>query len=384
VKFNSPYNYNIRGVYSITGTTTINGGTVNFISPITNLGSLVVGGQFTNLDLGSNSVSLNSLNLRLGTITGSGTITVNDLLEWNEGSITGTGIINAQGGVFFNGLTGSVQFDILDRTLNCYGSSSVQTTMSYMGTLHFGLNAALNIMTGATFNGSRLMIAGSNTFGQTNGIVTNYGTLVVDNPEVNRGMAVFGTAFVNQGNISITNSVLDVRNTTDQPAFVQTAGSLQLNNGTLACDKTTLNGGSLTGSGTVGNIVSNALIAPTGTLDCQSLLTLQSESVIAFTLNGTQPGVSFGRITNISTATLGGTLQVTLTGSFQSQITSSDIFTVLSAQSIVGQFTNVVSGGRLFTTDGSGSFTVTYSGNYVILTNFIRSMGRIDTPLLIP
>ena len=234
VKFNVFSDVNIGGLYNITGTTTVGGGTVRFLSPITNLGSsLVINGQFTNCDLGSNAVTVSNLNLKMGTITGSGIITVNGPLEWNAGSMRGTGVTNAQNGVFFNGLTGSAGFDTLDRTLNCYGSSSVQTTNAYMGNLRFGLNGALNIMPEASFNGSRLMISGSSTSGQTNGIVTNYGTLVIDNPGLNYGMAIFGTEFVNQGDIRITNSKLDVRSSGSQPAFVQNAGSLQLTNGSL-------------------------------------------------------------------------------------------------------------------------------------------------------
>ena len=119
--------------------------------------------------------------------------------------------------------------------------------------------------------------------------------------------------------------------------------------------------------------MSNGLIAPFGgSLNFfQGELTLQANSVLAYYLEGTQPGVSFGYLTNVGTATLGGALEIELSEPFQSQIQASDIFTVLSAQSITGQFTNVVSGGRLTTTDGSGSFVVTYSGNQLVLSNFL-------------
>jgi len=372
VKFNVFSDADIRGFYNITGTTTVGGGTVRFLSPITNLGSsLVVNGQFTNCDLGSNAVTVSNLNLKKGTITGSGIVTVNGPLEWNEGSMRGAGVTNAQHGVFFNGLTGSAGFNTLDRTLNCYGSSSVQTTTSSFCNLNFGLNAALNIMPGATFYGSRFMISGSSTFGQTNGTITNYGNLVIDTP----GTAMFasGTFFVNQGNIQVTNSSLDVRSGTNPSAYIQNAGSVQLHHSSFNINTTsTINGGSLSGNGSIGDIVSNGLIAPFGgSLNLfQSTLTLQSNSVLAYYLSGTQSGVSFGYFSNVSTATLGGALEIELSEPFQSQIQSSDIFTVLSAHSITGQFTNVVSGGRLTTTDGSGSFVVTYSGNQLVLSDF--------------
>ncbi len=376
VKFNSYSNpVTIGGTYDITGTTTVVQ-TVSFISPITSLGSaLVVNGQFAMCDLGSNSVELNNLNLRMGRITGSGTITVAGPLEWNEGAMQGGGTIIAQNGVFFNGLT-SGAFGTLDRTLYCYGSSWVQSSQPYYGNLNFGLHANLNVMPGAAFNGSGLAISGSST-GGINGGFTNYGTLVVDDP--GRGMFVSGTAFINEGTIQITNSKLDPRREDGQPRFIQNAGSVQLRNGTLACDDGIINGGSLGGFGTVWGLASNGLIAPSGGVLTFYHLTLQSNSVLAYELNGTQPGISFGQVVTPSTAIIGGVLQVTLSTAFQSQVQPSDTFTILAAQSIAGHFTNVASGARLDTADGSGSFIVTYSGQQIILSNFLPAPPRGDS-----
>lgn len=286
----------------------------------------------------------------------------------------GGGTTNAQSGVFLNGFTGAGGFNSLDRTLNCYGNSWVHPTSSFAN-LDFRLNAALNIMPGASFNASRLMISGSDIFGQTFGRFTNYGTLVIDQPI---GMFVSGTLFQNHGRIQIAESKLDTRSTGSQAPFVQSAGSVELNNGTLASDLIEINGGSLSGYGTVGDIVSNGLIAPAGgSLNFfQSTLTLQSNSVLAFELSGTTPGVSFGYMINVSTATLGGALQITLSPDFQAQIQPTDVFTLVSAQTISGQFTNVSNGTRLTTSDGSGSFVVTYSGNSLVLSNFLPNHAR--------
>jgi hypothetical protein len=215
------------------------------------------------------------------------------------------------------------------------------------------------------------MISGSSTSGQMYGVVRNYGTLVVDNPAGLNGMSVHGTAFVNYGAIQITNSTLNLSRTDGQPAFIQDAGSVQLQNGTLAC-KSIINGGSFSGYGAAAGIVNNGLIAPSGgVLGLQNnALTLQSNSVLAYQLTGTQPGISFGQIVSVSTATLGGILQVTLSETFRSRVQPSDVFTLLAGQTIGGQFANVASGARLPTTDGSGSFIVTYSGQQIVLSNF--------------
>lgn len=371
VIFNSWSNLLMSGGYDITGTTTVTG-LVSFLSPISSLGtSLLVNAQFANCDLGSSSVTVDTFNLRRGTISGSGILTVSNPLEWNEGSMLGGGTTNAQDGVFLNGFTGLGGFNVLDRTLNCYGNSRIQPASSFAN-LNFGLHAALNIMPGATFNGSRLMISGSSTFGQTHGIVTNYGELVIDAPGT-IGMTVLGTLFVNHGRIQITNSKLDTRSSGNQAPFVQTAGSIELSNGTLTSERIDLNGGSLSGYGFVGDIVSNGLIAPAGgSLNFfQNTLILQANSVLAYEVSGTMPGVSFGYMINVSTATLGGALQISLSDDFQSQVQPSHTFTLVSAQAITGHFTNVLSGARLTTVDGSGSFVVTYSGNSLVLSNFL-------------
>jgi hypothetical protein len=372
VKFNAGFT-TIRGTYNVTGDTIVGfrSDGVAFVSRIANLGrSLTVGGQFATVDLGANTLTLPSLTLQLGALSGSGTLTVSGSLEWQEGSMIGTGTTNANNGVFFNGLTG--EFDTLDRTLNCYGNSSVQTTNPYQGTLYFGLHAALNIMPGATFNGSRLAIQGSDLGGISYGSLTNYGNLDIDDPVLNHGMAAFGTTFKNQGTIRIIDSTLDVRTTTTGPSINQDGcGSIELQNGRI-WGSLSINSGRLTGNGTVGDIVNSGLIAPSGgNLNFyQGTLTLRPNSLLSFALDWGQLGFSWGQMTNISAAALAGTLEVSVTSSFRTQIASWYAFTLLSAGSLTGQFSNVPNGGRLYTADGSGSFLVNYSGNTLTLSDF--------------
>jgi hypothetical protein len=373
VNFNAG-NFLVQGGYDITGTTTV-GGTISFTAPIAGIGSLLlVNGQFASCDLGINSLTVSNLNLKNGTITGSGTVTVDGPLEWNAGAMRGSGITNAQNGIFLNELNPTFGPETLDRTLNCYGSSSVQTTGPAFAYLNFGLHAALNIMPGAIFNGSRLGVLGSNISGQINGTFTNYGTLVISDPVLNRGMLITGTSFVNQGTIQITNSMLDARAAVGQPAFVQNAGSINLTNGRLHSDISKINGGSLTGYGTVTSLVNNGVIAPSGTLTALGTLNLQSESMLAYDLNWDHNALFYGYIEGYSTVTLGGTLQISLSGDAQSHILPSQTFTLVSSSSsILGQFTNVASGGRLSTVDGGGSFIVTYAGGQVVLSNFLKN-----------
>jgi hypothetical protein len=213
-------------------------------------------------------------------------------------------------------------------------------------------------------------------------VVANHGSVVIDDAGLNRGMYVFGTTFLNAGSLVIANSTLDVRSTADQPAFIQDSGRLTLTNGILAISGVArLNSGTLTGNGIITNIQSDANIAPTGEgFDFQQTpLTLLTNSVLTYDIQGLRSGVACPKIANVGTATLGGTLRITLSGSAQKHLRPFATLTILQANAIVGQFSNVVNGQRLITADGGGSFLVTYDSTTVRLSNFKRhkAAGRL-------
>jgi PKD repeat protein len=73
---------------------------------------------------------------------------------------------------------------------------------------------------------------------------------------------------------------------------------------------------------------------------------------------------------------LAGVLQVSFVNGYQTSIPPGAVFTVVIAGgSLTGAFSNVASGNRLATSDGYGSFLVTYSGatKTVVLSDFIAS-----------
>ena len=86
--------------------------------------------------------------------------------------------------------------------------------------------------------------------------------------------------------------------------------------------------------------------------------TQQSGSTLALDIGGTNPGGNFDLVSIANDALVDGLLQLTLINGFIPS--SSDEFTVLSADSLLGLFNNVTSGQRLETTDGLGSFVVNY------------------------
>ncbi len=68
---------------------------------------------------------------------------------------------------------------------------------------------------------------------------------------------------------------------------------------------------------------------------------------------------------------LKGQLLVSFVNGFQNSVTPSNTFTLLQTNNpVAGSFSNVISGGRLNTTDGTGSFMVNYTGNTIVLSNF--------------
>jgi len=105
-------------------------------------------------------------------------------------------------------------------------------------------------------------------------------------------------------------------------------------------------------------------------------LTLDSKSNLYMVIGGRQAGTTFSQIVNLDgngpNIQLGGTLRLAFANGFQSQVTSSDVFTLISGSTALGgQFTNVASGNRLQTTDGSGSFLVNYSGTNLTISAFV-------------
>ncbi len=129
--------------------------------------------------------------------------------------------------------------------------------------------------------------------------------------------------------------------------------------------------------------VNNSYITPgntPGKLSIEGDLTITGASDIEIELGGTVQGKSYDLLAQSEgLTTLGGTLTTKVIDDFACHLTGTDSFTVLtSSQPLAGSFTNVVSGSRLATSDGLGTFLVTYgagsgSPNAVVLSDFIAA-----------
>lgn len=75
-------------------------------------------------------------------------------------------------------------------------------------------------------------------------------------------------------------------------------------------------------------------------------------------IGGTTPGTEYDTLSILGTASLGGDLEISLLDGFLPA--TNDLFTVLDSETIVDQFENIPAGERLTTSDGLGSFLVSY------------------------
>jgi hypothetical protein len=80
-------------------------------------------------------------------------------------------------------------------------------------------------------------------------------------------------------------------------------------------------------------------------------------------INGTTAGSGFSQMTVSGTAALAGTINFTVASAFQSSLFAGESFTVLTASSVTGTFSNTT-----IAINSSFHFTVTYTSTGVVLT----------------
>lgn len=150
--------------------------------------------------------------------------------------------------------------------------------------------------------------------------------------------------------------------------------TLEINNNKFGNNVRNSSGHTIRGKGPIhidtgATLTNNGTIA--GTHDVDGNLQLSFASNLAFEIGGTVQGTDYDVLHKTDNApfTLNGKLTVTLINSFVPL--ASDDFTIITTQTaLAGAFTNASSGSRLNTSDGGGSFVVTYSGTNVILSSF--------------
>jgi hypothetical protein len=130
-----------------------------------------------------------------------------------------------------------------------------------------------------------------------------------------------------------------------------------------------VNGGSLFGGGTLGYNVVDAggvlspgtSVATTGKLTVANTYTEDSTGVLDIQINGATAGTKYDQLKVTGTATLGGTLNLTL-GSFTPAMNAT--FTILTASSLGGTQFGTVNGLAI---NGTEHFAITYNPGSVVL-----------------
>ncbi len=264
-----------------------------------------------------------------------------------------------------------------------YDSGTAKATLINQGTIAPDLGGTL-FLTTTTFTNYGMMTAdGANTVLSIGRSSPSVSAVVNEGPGIisalHGGTVFFSGNITNRGllRVDTTSNIQFDYGTT----YNQITGSIELS-GTLTGNIYVI-GGILAGIGhVVGNVTNGGLISPgfsVGSLTIQGNLTDQSSSQMRFEIAGrVTPGTDFDLLTVQSgTATVGGQLLLALPAAFIPN--ASDVFHVLiSPANILGSFTNVASGGQLLTTDGRGSFRVSYGAGSafpqdVVLSNFVAS-----------
>jgi len=320
------------GTFDAGSSLSVTAGTVT-LAPSCDVNSAIL-----NINGANSLVNFNSsgtvagVNLTGGTLGGTSPVAVTGLLTLSGGSIT-SALVTADGGLNINGSV----------TLN--GGKLINPGLAIWSAGNFiGANGAVfSNLLGATFintfDGNASSGAGATpTF-------VNAGTFAKTN-----GTAVLGTTsidfqFINTGTVEVQTNTL--RYTINQ----QTGGLTILDGGNLDAQAQPIQfvGGSLVGTGLVTvanlqNVINSATISPgfpLGELDISGNYQQTASGTLNIELGGNLPGTNLDLVTVSGggaggVATLGGTLNVTLTNGFSPA--KGATFTFLTALSRVGAF----------------------------------------------
>jgi hypothetical protein len=373
--------------FSNTGTLTINKGD-SFTAPaLTQIsGPSLTGGTYVlagNLDLtGTANITTNAANLTLegGTIQ---TGTTNDLanLATNSGTLT---LASNAGFTAAGNFTNSGSLTINKGSTFTVSGTHTLTNLSggtlASGTYTIGGTLQLTATNGGiTTNGANLTLTGTSASikdGTTNalaGFNNNTGTFALASAAT---LTTASSNFTNSGTVTVAKgTTLTVGGTSH--SYNQTAGTTTVD-GTLSggtTGSTKFTGGTVQGAGTikantsVGNASGTAVTINVGDSAAAGLLAITGTYTQLATgkmtglVNGTTAGTGFSQLTVSGTAALAGTINFTVASGFQSSLFSGETFTVLTASSVSGTFSN-----STIAINSSFHFNVSYTSTGVVLT----------------
>jgi fibronectin-binding autotransporter adhesin len=382
--------------FSNTGTLTIDAGdsfTTTKLTQVTGIfpaqtlsgGTYVLSGNL-NVTSGTLNITTNSANLTLagGTIIAQdppmiGPANVLAGLASNTKNLTiaGTGNnVSTTAASFSN--TGTLTIDAGDSFTAAKLTQISGSTLSG-GTIVLGGNldlttAGINLTT----NSSTLTLEGgtinSNGVNALNALASNTKSLTLAD---DASLTTSATSnFTNSGTVDVAKgSTLTVGGTSH--TYHQTAGTTTVD-GTLSGGTTgsaSVTGGTILGTGTVqgnlsvGNASGTVATINVGDSGVAGLLSITGKYTQLATgtmtgfINGTAAGTGFSQLKVTGAAALAGTINFTVATAFQASLTLGEKFTVLTASSVTGKFSN-----SEIAISSSLHFNVTYTATGVVLT----------------
>ena len=150
-------------------------------------------------------------------------------------------------------------------------------------------------------------------------------------------------------------------------------------------------GGFLSGTGTIIAQISftqNTHIRPghsPGQLTLQGSVSMDDSTVTEIQLGGRDAGTNFDQVAqNSGDFVLGGKLLLSFVDGFEATISPGDSFDVITSdQTLGGAFSNFTDGTRLATSDGLGTFVVSYSGTSAVAVSQFRPKPKVTSTALL-
>ncbi len=384
----STFNNAATGVYNKTiGTTTfndnvlVNDGTISVTGGVLNL----VGGVLNNgSSIGSSGTGVVQLTSSLLTVNG--TVNVQNFLL-NGGQLTGT-----------QTFAGSLSW--LNGNLN----TAASTTIGNGGTFTIATGNDHNFSSHAIINAGTVDWVAGNLRSGNGGVITNFGIWndSINGYQINNAYGGSGTNFVNSatgvynktagvtsfqvpltnlGLINISGGTLALAST-----FTNTTGTVALASGTTLTSASPLTFGAgslLRGDGavtasaiSVAGAIDPGTTTTAGQLSITGNLSLLATAQPTFELGGTTQGTQYDSLIVNGNLSLGGNLQIGFIGGFDTTVTNTMTFDLVTTSALSNSFLNAANGSRLYTADGLGSFIVNYgpgSGfgvNSVVISGF--------------
>jgi phage baseplate assembly protein gpV len=263
------------------------------------------------------------------TLTGNGNLTVQGILNWTGGTMSGSGRTIVTNGATLN-IAGFSYGKTLHRSLDLFGNGSVSAPSVIAGNGVF-----FNVFGSATLDftadyGIAYSGAGALATLQNSGTVKK---------SAGAGLASINLAVTNNGTFRAQSGTLNFQN-----SYRQNSGVTTLEGGGYQALLLDIDGGALTGAGTInGPVRNNSATAPGNSLGQITLagannFTNTAAGTYFMQIGGTNRGVNYDSIAAGGTAVLSGSFNLSITNGFVPPIGS--IYTAMTFTARSGVFTN--------------------------------------------